>query len=164
MKVSHDRCSPYPLLVNALRLLPGIRPVCERHRLGEAKHRASLSPRRSASVNGVPVTLVQLEELFLYNEHGGPRVSQEGAALLLQLFAEGAFDSSDCREVEGGLELLTQYSKGLATVIDYRFGARVLRPRSLAPAERVKESKARAVKVSFARSPNRPNVTVHRLT
>src|SRR5512145_1171101 len=143
MDVSHDRCSPYPLLVNALRLLPGIRPVCERRQLGEAKHRASLSPRRSASVNGVPVTLAQLEELFLYNEHGGPRVSQEGAALLLQLFARGAFDSSDCRKVEGGLELLTQYSKGLATVIDYRFRARVRRPRSLAPAERVKESKAR---------------------
>ena len=164
MKGNHNLRSPYPLLVNALRLLPGIRPVCERHRLGEAKHRASLSPRRSASVNGVPVTLVQLEELFLYNEHGGPRVSQEGAALLLQLFAQGAFDSSDCRKVEGGLELLTQYSKGLAIVIDHRSGAGVLRPRSLAPAERVKESKARAVKISITHPPNGLDVIVHRLT
>ena len=75
MKVSHDRRSPYPLLVDALCLLPG--------------------------------TLAQLEEVFLYNEHGGPRVSPEGAAFLLDLFRRGAFDASDGREVEGGLELLT---------------------------------------------------------
>ena len=164
MKVSANHRCAYPYLVDALRLLPGIRPVCERHRLGEAKHRASLSPDRTTSVNGVPVTLAQLDELFLYNEHGGPRVSQEGAALLLELFGRGAFDSSDCREVMGGLELLTQYSKGLATVIDYRFGGRIRRPRSSALAERLEQSKARAVRVAIAHPSAGLDVIVHRLT
>jgi hypothetical protein len=163
MKVN-DRGSPYPSLVDALCLLPGIRPACERDRLGEAKHRASCSPRQIASVNGTPVTLPQLEELFLYNEHGGPRVSPVGAALLLDLFRRGAFDSSACREVEGGLELLTQYSKGLATIIDYRFGTRVRRPQSRAPARIVKRSEGNAVTVSTRHPPARFDVIVHRLT
>ena len=41
----------YPLLVDALRLLPGVRPVCERYRLGEAKLRASRSPKLVAYFN-----------------------------------------------------------------------------------------------------------------
>ena len=81
MKVTRSRSSPYPSLVDALRLLPNIRPVCERHRLGEAKHQASLSPDRTASVNGVPVTLLELEELFLDSERGSPRVSPAGSDL-----------------------------------------------------------------------------------
>jgi hypothetical protein len=110
----------YPLLVDVLRLLPGIRPVCERYRLGEAKLRASRSPKLMAYFNGIPLTLLQLEELFVYRERGGPRVSQEGAKLLLKLFDDGAFDRSDPRSVPGGLELLTHYSAGRASVIDYR--------------------------------------------
>jgi hypothetical protein len=151
MKVSHDRSNRYPLLVDALRLLPNIRPVCERRHLGEAKYRASLSPDRTASLNGVSVTLVELETLFLCNERGGPRVSQEGAALLLRLFGQGAFDCSHCRPVEGGLELLTQYSKDLATIIDHKSRGRGRRPRPLAPAETFEASKARARTVSMPR-------------
>jgi hypothetical protein len=109
----------YPRLVDVLRLLPGIRPVCERYRLGEAKLRASRSPKLMAYFNGISLTLQQLEELFVYGERGGPRVSQEGARLLLQLFDNGAFDRSDPRSVPGGLELLTHYSAGRASVIDY---------------------------------------------
>lgn len=110
----------YPLLVDALRLLPGIRPVCERHRLGEAKLRAALSPRLVVDFNGVPLTRAQLDQLFIYNELGGPRVSQEGAKLLLELFDEGAFDRSDPRSVPGGLDLLKRYSTGRASIIDYK--------------------------------------------
>ena len=73
------------------------------------------------------MTLVELDELFQYDENGGPRVSQQGARLLLHLFDQGAFDPFDCRKVEGGLELLAQYSKGLATVIDDRFWRRARR-------------------------------------
>ena len=120
MKASRTRSCSYPSLVDALRLLPNIRPVCERHQLGEAKHQASLSPDRTASVNGVSVTLLELEELFVDSECGIPRVSSTGAALLLRLFGQGAFDFSECRPVEGGVELLTQYSKGLATLIEPR--------------------------------------------
>jgi hypothetical protein len=109
----------YPLLVDALRLLPGIRPVCERYRLGEAKLRASRSPKLLAYFSGIALALPQLEELFVYGERGGPRVSQEGAQLLLKLFDDGAFDRSHPRSVPGGLELLMHYSAGRASVIDY---------------------------------------------
>jgi hypothetical protein len=109
----------YPLLVDVLRLLPGVRPVCERYRLGEAKLRASRSPKLMAYFNGIPLTLSQLEQLFVYGERGGPRVSQEGAKLLLKLFDDSAFDRSDPRSVPGGLELLMHYSAGRASVMDY---------------------------------------------
>jgi hypothetical protein len=163
MKVSSDRFSPNPSLVDALRLLPNIRPVCERHRLGEAKHEAARSPDRTASVNGVSVTLAELEELFLHSECGSPRVSQQGAALLLRLFEQGAFDFSGCRPVEGGLELLTQYSKGLATLIGARFWGSVRRQRPLAPTKRIEQQRVPAAEVSISRLPAGLNVTIHRL-
>ena len=105
----------YPLLREALGLLPGIAPRQERDRLGEAKYQASRSPSRAADFNGVQVTLTQLEEVFVHDRQGGPRVSPAGAALLLHLFKEGAFVLND-RKVGGNLELLGQYSKGLATL------------------------------------------------
>ena len=163
MKVTRSRSSPYPSLVDALRLLPNIRPVCERHRLGEAKHLASLSASRTASVNGVPVTLLELEELFLDCERGSPRVSQAGATLLLHLFEEGAFDFSECRPVEGGLELLTQYSKGLATLIEPRFWGRVRRQRPVPSTKRAERRKVPAPEVSIARPPADLIGIVHRL-
>jgi hypothetical protein len=163
MKATRTPTCPYPSLVDALRLLPNIRPVCERHHLGEAKHQASLSPDRISSVNGVPVTLLELEELFLESERGSPRVSQAGAALLLRLYSEGAFDFSECRMVEGGVELLTQYSKGLATLIEPRFWGRVRRQLSPAATKRVVRQRAPATEVSVARHPTWLNVTVHRL-
>jgi hypothetical protein len=163
MKTSRNPACPCPSLVDALRLLPNIRPVCERHQLGEAKHQASLSPDRTSSVNGVPVTLLELEELFLDSERGSPRVSQVGAALLLRLFSQGAFDFSECRPVEGGVELLTQYSKGLATLIEPRFWGRVRRQLSPAPTKRVVRQRAPAAEVSVARHPAGLNITVHRL-
>ena len=158
--------SPYPLLVDALRLLPGTRPVRERYELGEAKYRASLSPNRTADVNGVPVTLAQLEELFLYGERGGPRISQEGARFLLHLFRQGAFDSFGCRKVEGGLDLLVQYSEGLATVLDYTLWRTVRRPGEshAASTPTVQKSTGRAEGFLITTNPRRPNVVAHRLT
>ncbi len=163
MKVTRDGACRYPSLVDALRLLPDIRPFCERHRLGEAKYHASLSPEQTASVNGVSVTLVELEELFLHSELGSPRVSQAGAALLLRLFEQGAFDFFECRPVEGGVELLTQYSKGLATLIEPRFWGTVRRQRPVAPTKRAKRKRAPAPEVSIARPPAELIGIVHRL-
>ena len=157
-----ERSRPYPSLVEALRLLPNIRPVCERHRLGKAKHQASLSPDRTGSVHGVPVTLLELEELFLDSERGSPRVSRAGATLLLRLFEGGAFDFFQCRPVEGGLELLTQYSKGLATLIEPRFWRRFRRQRAVLP-ERAEGRKVLAPEVSIARPPADLIGIVHRL-
>jgi hypothetical protein len=164
MEAVRSRCSPYPSLVDALRLLPNIRLVCERHRLGEAKHDASRSPDRTASINGVSVTLAELEELFLHNKRGIPCVSQEGAALLLRLFEQGAFDISGSRPVDGGLELLTQYSQGKATLINSRFWGSARRSPPRAAVKRPKQSAAPAVEIPLPRPPAWGNVTVHRLT
>jgi hypothetical protein len=147
----------YPLLVDALRLLPGVRPVCERYRLGEAKLRASRSPKLMAYFNGIPLTLLQLEELFVYGGRGGPRVSQEGAKLLLGLFDDNAFDRSDSRSVPGGLELLTQYSQGHASVIDYRL------PRAGPPRQYRKVEKSTERVEQPSTRPRAPAVIVHRL-
>jgi hypothetical protein len=164
MKVPCDHSCRYPSLVDALRLLPNIRPVSERHRLGEAKHHACHSPDRTASLNGVSVTRVELEELFPHGECGSPRVSPEGAALLLRLFEQGAFDFAACRPVDGGLELLTQYSKGLATVIEPRFWGSVARQQPLEARKSVKRKRIPAPEVSIARQPPQLIGTIHRLT
>ncbi len=124
----------YPLLVEALRLLPGIGPRHERDRLGQAKYQASRSPNLSADFNGEQLTLAQLEELFVYDKQGRPRVSPAGAALLLRLFNEGAFGSFEDRNVGGDLELLAQYSKGLATVIERNYWRAGLRKSRVQPA------------------------------
>jgi len=120
----------YPLLVDALRLLPGIGPRHERDRLGLAKYQAARSTSLSADFNGMQITFAQLEELFIYDKQGRPRVSPAGASLLLRLFTEGAFASFEDRNVKGDLELLAQYAKGLATVIErnyWRGGSRKAR-------------------------------------
>lgn len=163
MKASRDGACAYPSLVDALRLLPHIRPVCERHRLGEARHEASHSPDRTASFNGVSVPLIELEELFLNSERGSPRVSQAGAALLLRLFEKEAFDFAECRPVEGGLELLTQYSKGLATLIEPKFWGRVRRQLPRAQTKSVARKRTPAREVSIARHPAELIGIVHRL-
>ena len=91
----------FPSLFEALRLLPGIAPRQERDRLGKAKYQASHSPSHSADFSGVQVTLVQLQELFVYDQQRRPRVSRAGAALLLFLFEADAFASVDGRKVKG---------------------------------------------------------------
>ena len=136
-----------------------MRPVCERYRLGEAKLRASRSPKLVAYFNGVALTLSQLEELFVYGEHGGPRVSQEGAKLLLKLFDDAAFDQSDPRSVAGGLELLTQYSQGHARVLDYRV------PKARHPRQyrNVETSAKKLEQPSTALLVRSPPIKVHRI-
>jgi hypothetical protein len=161
MKVNHTPSLAYPLLVDALRLLPNIRPVCERHRLGEAKLCASLSRDPTASINGVSVTLIELEELFLGNGDRGPRISQAGAALLVRLFEQGAFDAGESRPVEGGLELLTQYSKGLATLLGSNFWPRARR--QAGSHRRKDEIRVPVTDTPIARVNHWSNVTVHRL-
>src|SRR5262245_23690283 len=106
----------YPLLREALGLLPGIALRQARDHLGEAKYQASRSPSHSAMLNGVQVTLGQLEELFVSDKRGRPTVSPAGAAVLLHLFEESALPVDD-RKVEGNCEVLAQYAKGLASVI-----------------------------------------------
>jgi hypothetical protein len=167
MNTNQSRTDPYPLLVDALRLLPGIRPVYERHRLGEAKHCAAHAPDRTAQVNGVSVTLPELEQLFVWGKHGGgPRVSPAGAALLIRLFEQEGFEVGEPRSVPGGLELLTQYAKGLATLVDTTISRRPRRkvPRSPTRAQPAAKLRATSVEepVVSARTPW-TNAVMHRL-
>src|SRR5215475_9656406 len=113
LAVMADISTPrYPLLSEALRLLPGIGRHQERARLGEAKYRASRSANLTADFNGVKLSLAQLQELFVCDPQGRPRVSPAGATLLLELYDKGAFTSRDDRRVDGCLEVLAQYSRG----------------------------------------------------
>jgi hypothetical protein len=102
------------LLADALRLLP-VRPQKARYALGRAKHEATRLG--SAEVHGVPVTLEELDELFLGDTAGAPRISREGALVLLKLFRAGAFVTCDERFVDGGVELLEAYGRGEASMI-----------------------------------------------
>jgi hypothetical protein len=110
-----------------------------------------------ADFSGVPLTRALLEELFIYSELGGPRVSREGAKLLLKLFDDGAFDRSESRSVSGGLELLTHYSAGRASVIDYS------RPK-VRRARQVNDVKRRVEHVERLSIAGPNNVIRHRLT
>jgi len=152
-------------LLNALRLLPNIRPGRERDRLGECKYRASHSPGQTASINGVPVTLLELEELFLQRKGQTSCISHAGAALLLRLFELGAFDLSVRRPVPEGLALLEQYSKGCATLIGHEFWRRRGRPGPPVPIQKSqrRKSKSPAVQAQAAHRAAERNITVHRL-
>jgi len=162
VKSKQSPTKSYPLLTVALRLLPDIRPMYERHRLGEAKHEAAHSADGTALLNGVSVTLLELEELFVDSERGSPRVSQQGAVLLLRLYQEGAFDFFHHRPMEGGLELLTQYSLGLASLIESRFWGKARRQRPLAPSAHAEHRKPRSHQPVVARHGEFIG-TVHRL-
>ena len=129
--VSDISSAHYPSLFEALRLLPGIAPRQERDRLGKAKYQASHSTSHTAEFSGVRLTLAQLQELFVYDQQGRPRVSRAGAALLLFLFEADAFASIDGRKVEGNTEVLGQYAKGLASVV--AFNNRPRAPRKMRP-------------------------------
>ena len=118
----------------------------------------------------VPVSDVDRAKAFyeragfiLESEHGSPRISQAGAALLLRLFEQGAFNLFECRPVEGGVELLTQYSKGLATLIEPRFWGSARRQQPRAPTKRVERTRDRAQEVALARQPAELVGTIHRL-
>jgi hypothetical protein len=102
----------YLRLIEALRLLPRVKPASERNRLGEAKYWATRSPDAIGDCRGVRVTRADLEQLFIPDEQGRPCVSPAGAALLLDLYRRNAFELSDGRKNGGDLELLTRYANG----------------------------------------------------
>jgi hypothetical protein len=102
----------YLRLVEALRLLPRVKPASERNRLGEAKYWATRTPDGVGDCRGVRVTLADLEQLFIPDEQGRPCVSPAGAALLLDLYRRNAFELSEGRKNAGDLELLARYANG----------------------------------------------------
>jgi hypothetical protein len=157
----------YPLLLDALRLLPGIGPRHERERLGEAKYLASRSATPSTEFNGVPVQLAELQELFIDDEAGRPRVSPCGARLLIHLHNAGAFAGLEERGVQGNLEVLARYAEGLASVLELNYwrGA-THKARPIPEAKRQQRPERRSLQPATATAPERvsaPSVLIHRL-
>ena len=105
---------PYPLLVDALRLLP-VAPMKTRAELGEARH--SAKRHGEGAVHEVTVFLKELDELFIEEESGAPRVSPKGVQLLLKLYRQGVLEVAEKRRGEGGLEILEAYTQGRASII-----------------------------------------------
>jgi hypothetical protein len=156
-----DATTHYLRLIEALRLLPRVKPASERNRLGEAKYWASRSPDGIGDCRGVRVTRADLEQLFIPDEQGRPCVSPAGASLLLDLYRRNAFELSEGRKNAGDLDLLTRYANG-----------EPIPPASLrpAPAPRKARSKPQTpAPVSKRESPAPPSyernfpLTVHRL-
>ena len=81
------RCT---LLIDALRLLP-VHPLTERDELGQARYQALR--QGSGEVHGTAVSLEDLQELFVQGDDGHPRISREGACVLLELYQEGCWKS-----------------------------------------------------------------------
>src|SRR4030095_2859513 len=157
----------HPLLLDALRLLPGIGPLCERQRLGEAKYRASRSSSFSVDFNGVILKLAQLQELFIHDKQGRPHVSPAGAKLLIHLHKERAFAALEERRVTGNLEVLARYAEGLARVIDLNYWRGETRKPRHRPEEaaRAQARDARDVEAENRSGPRLPDaaVLIHRL-
>jgi hypothetical protein len=148
-------------LVDALRLLPGVKPASERNRLGEAKYWATRSPDGIADCHGIRVARADLDQLFIPDEQGRPCVSPAGAALLLDLYRRNAFELFEGRKSAGDLELLTRYANGEA------LPAAALRP---GPVRKKAKSKPQTPSPASKReSPASPSyehnsaLTVHRL-
>lgn len=149
------------LLLDALRLLPGVKPMSVRNRLGEAKYWAGRAPQAVGQFEGVPLKLAELEELFIMDDQGRPCVSQAGAALLVDLYERGIFDCTPARNGSGNLELLTRYSRGESVVIEKPPRVRTPRPRRAPsaprPAARPPERTVERIPVDYAA------LTIHRL-
>jgi hypothetical protein len=156
-----DTSSNLLLLLDALRLLPGVKPMSVRNRLGEAKYWAGRAPQAVAQFEGVPLKLAELEQLFIMDDQGRPCVSRTGAALLVDLYERGVFDCTPARNASGNLDLLVRYSRGESVVLDKPARVRTPRQRRVTPAP-----------CPPARQPDRPNdrlsidyaaLTIHRL-
>jgi hypothetical protein len=108
-------------LIDALRLLP-VQPHKERDALGQARYEAIHSGR--GDVHGVPVSGDELNQLFLDAAPGGPRVSKQGALLLLRLFREDVLEVVEERLQEACIDLLEAYAEGRASILGTNFWTR----------------------------------------
>ena len=163
------KISPLPLLVDALRLLP-VQPLKERDAFGESWHLAKRTG--SSEIHGVPVGMEELQHLFVQDDGTAPRISPDGATVLLRLYREGAFVHSDRKPAPGGIELLEAYAEGRASIVAYSYWAKprrtgVTRRRPVEQPEVVTPTPTTSVHHStmFAsRFERQYRVTTHRLT
>jgi hypothetical protein len=149
------------LLLDALRLLPGVKPLSVRSRLGEAKYWAGRAPSGIGQFEGISLKLADLEQLFIMDEQGRPCVSPAGAALLVDLYERGVFECVPTRKASGDLDLLAKYAKGEPVVLEKP-------PRTRAPKRPKTATNPKPVprlpEAPMERSPiNYAALTVHRL-
>jgi hypothetical protein len=144
------------MLIDALRLL-AVQPVKERDELGQARYCAAREG--VGTVHGVPVSNEDLEELFIQDSAGAPRISREGARVLLELFREGVLEASREKRAQGGFELLEAYAQGRASIIGLGYWSkpRRSRPNRVSAPPNVQRSVTRAV-------PGTPYDTTYRVT
>jgi len=118
---NREVCSVNPELYlplrHALRLLPNIRPVLAREQLGRARLQARRAQSRTARLAAIDVPLQALEEIFVQDGKGRPRVSPMGAALLLRLHAAGAFEPCDWRRGTSSPVELERYADSLPALL-----------------------------------------------
>jgi hypothetical protein len=114
---SHVEPELYMPLRQALRLLPNIRPMLAREQLGRALFQARRAQDRTARVATINVTLRELEELFIQDGQGLPRVSPMGAALLLRLHAGGVFEFCDNARGTSAPVELERYAHSLPALL-----------------------------------------------
>jgi len=107
----------YLPLRHALRLLPNIRQALAREQLGRARLQARRAQSRTARLAAIDVTLQALEEVFVQDSQGRPRVSPMGAALLLRLHAAGAFEPGDWRQGTSSPVELERYADSLPALL-----------------------------------------------
>lgn len=107
----------YLPLRQALRLLPNIRQALAREQLGRARLQARRAQSRTARLAAIDVTLQALEEVFVQDGKGRPRVSPMGAALLLRLHAAGAFEPCDPRQGTPSAVELERYANSLPALL-----------------------------------------------
>jgi hypothetical protein len=151
------RCA---LLIDALGLLAA-QPLRDRDALGQARHYAAREG--TGEVHGVAVAKQDLEELFLQDRGPAPRISREGARVLLELFREGVLEVSPKKRANGGVELLEAYGQGRASIIGRGYWSKPRRAKTRAVCTRppVENSTTKVVRGNpYERT---YQVTAHRL-
>jgi hypothetical protein len=154
MSASKTASQAYPLLIDALRLLP-VHPLRERENLGVARHRALQDG--TGELHGVPVPAADLEQLFMGEDAGAPRISPAGASFLLRLYKDGVLEVSPRRRDADGLELLEAFAQGRASILGRAFW---LRPRT----GKTRRVTPREIEVPASTPVVRPNDRVYRIT
>ena len=95
-----------------LALLPGVKPRVAKHRLYGGLLNAVLAQRPSFKLWPSEVSVADCDEFFIPDRRGIDRVSPKGAALLLNLYRDGALPMSGKVPSEHVGEVLAYIASG----------------------------------------------------
>ena len=148
-------------MIDALRLLP-VQPLKERDELGRARYAALRRGCGEGHANSV--RLPDLEELFLEVDGSAPRISREGARLLLELYHEGVFETSLHRDAAADVDLLEAYAQGRASILGLSYWPRPRQQRRKVSAEPAKGFEQGRHSITMYSTEREWPIRVHRLT